>query len=419
MSIAPTLDDIRSAVAASLDAATKFLSDLIRCPSTPGQEAPAMACAEARFAEVADVARIPLSNSLRADEDYSEPLPGLDYTGRHNLRVQLSGSGGGQSVLFNTHLDVVPPSPGQVDPFVPRLQAGVLRGRGACDAKGQAATLFLALSALRRLALPLAGDVLAHLVVEEEVGGNRTLAMVRHGEAADACVVMEPSDLRLFSSVRGAVWFRLTLTGRSGHSGRAGDTVSALALAVRAMQILEGYHDRLLAASRGLPLFDVCPNPMPLTFGKLTAGDWPAAAPGRAVLEGVLGLLPNKTRYQVMDEMRQALLNEGDDYLREHFHLEFMYRHDSHVTPVDHPLVTTLAACAREAGATGEIAAMTASCDSWFYSNQLGLPTVVFGPGTLGVAHSPEEQIRLGDMAAAAVILVQFLFRWCNAPAAR
>ncbi len=70
--------------------------------------------------------------------------------------------------------------------------------------------------------MKLRGDVLAHLVVEEEVGGNGTLAMVRRGEQADGCVVMEPTDLRILSSVRGAVWFRVICTGRPGHSGSAG-----------------------------------------------------------------------------------------------------------------------------------------------------------------------------------------------------
>ena len=120
-------------------------------------------------------------------------------------------------------------------------------------------------------------------------------------------------------------------------------------MAIRAMEILEQYHARLLAASRGIPLFDQFPNPMPITFGKLAAGDWPATAPARAVVEGVLGLLPNKTRYQVMEEMRQALLEGGDPWLREHFQLEFMYRHDAHVLDPGHPLVTGLQACCREA----------------------------------------------------------------------
>ena len=108
--------------------------------------------------------------------------------------------------------------------------------------------------------------------------------------------------------------------------------------------------------------------------------------------------------------MRQAILEGGDEWLRDHFGLEFTYRHDAHVLASDHPLVTGLQACCREAGLPGEVSAMTASCDSWFYNNQLGIPTVVFGPGSLRHAHSSEEQIALADIAAAAAVLVSRIF---------
>jgi acetylornithine deacetylase len=390
----------------------KFLCELMRFASTPGNEQDAMEYVAARFAELGSVERIPLSNSLRDDEDYADPIPGIDYEGRFNVRAHVAGANNGPALLFNTHIDVVPPSQGQERPFEPRVEDGVVRGRGACDAKGQAAALFTALLAMKRLGMKPRGDVIAHLVVEEEVGGNGTLAMIRRGEQAGACIVMEPTDLRILSSVRGAVWFRVVCTGKPGHSGRAGDTVSALKMAIQVIGILENYHAALLAASRGIPLFDSFPNPMPITFGKLQAGDWPATAPARAVVEGVLGLLPNKTRYQVMEEMRQAIVGAGDSWLKDHFQLEFMYRHDAHVLATDHPLVTGLQACCREAGVAGEVTAMTASCDSWFYNNQLRIPTVVFGPGSLGFAHSNEEQIRLDDIATAATVLVRFMEKW-------
>jgi acetylornithine deacetylase/succinyl-diaminopimelate desuccinylase-like protein len=57
---------------------------------------------------------------------------------------------------------------------------------------------------------------------------------------------------------------------------------------------------------------------------------------------------------------------------------------------------------------------MTASCDSWFYNNQLHIPTVVFGPGSLRFAHSNEEQIGLDEIGEAAAILVRFLSEWCD-----
>jgi acetylornithine deacetylase len=410
----PDFDDIRAVVKDLEPDATGLLCDLIRIPSLPGHEAAAVECAARRFGAIACVERIPLSNSLRDDPDYAYPIPGIEYDERNQIRARVPGSGGGRSLLFNTHLDVVPPSQGQERPYEPRIDGGIVRGRGACDAKGQVAAMFTAWAALSRMGVTLRGDLLAHLVVEEEVGGNGTLAFARLGEQADACIVMEPTELRILPSVRGAVWFRVTCEGKPGHSGRAGDTVSALKMALRVVEILEGYHARLLAASKGIPLFDRFPNPMPVTFGKLHAGDWPATAPARAEVEGVLGLLPNKTRTEVMTEIRQAIVDGGDAWLREHFQLEFMYRHDSHVLDPGHPLVTTLQGSCVTAGLAGEVSAMTASCDSWFYNNQLGIPTVVFGPGSLGHAHSNEEQIRIEDVCTAAAILAHAATHWCG-----
>jgi acetylornithine deacetylase len=407
------LCDLRAATQSVRHETESFLCDLIRLPSLSGNEAQTMELAAERFAGVAEVERIPLADSILLDEDCADPVRGLRYEGRSNLRLRLPGATGGRSLLFNTHLDVVPASDGQKRPFDPVVEAGIVRGRGACDAKGQAATIFAAFAALRRLGVRLEGDLLAHLVVEEEVGGNGTLAMIRRGERADACIVMEPTEMRVFSSVRGAVWFRVICTGKPGHSG-SGGTVSALKMATRVMEILEQYHARLLALSGGIPLFERYPNPMPITFGKLHAGNWPAAAPASAVLEGVLGFLPNKKRYQVMEEMRDAILSDSDEWLRDHVALEFMYRHDAHVLDPGHPLPTGLSASCREMGLPGEIAAMTASCDSWFYNNQLKIPTVVFGPGSLSVAHSREEQISLDDILQAALVLVHFAQGWCG-----
>ena len=115
-----------------------------------------------------------------------------------------------------------------------------------------------------------------------------------------------------------------------------------------------------------------------------------------------------------MEEMRAVIADAGDEWLREHIQIEFMYRHDAHVLDPKHPLVQQLFSCCQDEGLATEISAMTASCDSWFYNNQLGIPTVVFGPGSLGVAHSSREQISLEEIATAAQVLVQFVLRWCG-----
>ncbi len=50
---------------------------------------------------------------------------------------------------------------------------------------------------------------------------------------------------------------------------------------------------------------------------------------------------------------------------------EFMYRHDCHTLSPDHELVKGLSEACSKTGIQPEISAMAASCDSWFYNNQL------------------------------------------------
>lgn len=286
---------------------------------------------------------------------------------RSNLCVVAAGAGGGKNLLLNTHIDTVPGSQGQDRAFEPQRIDGAIHGRGSCDAKGQVATIFLAMAALKGMGVKLTGDLIGHIVVEEEVGGNGTLAMARRGETADGCIVLEPTEMRLLTSIRGAVWFRVMVAGRPGHSGEAGKTRSALKRATRIIEILEAYHAALLAESMSDPaceIFQNYTNPMPLTIGKLHAGNWPATAPGEAVLEGVLGLLPNKTAAQVMQEMESAIKTEGGPEIMDNFDLHFMYRHDSSVCPVDHEIVRQLSQAVEASGRAATIDAMAALCDA-------------------------------------------------------
>jgi acetylornithine deacetylase len=406
---------IPQTVAKLLPDAQKFLCDLMRFESTPGNEHEAMLYCEKQFSKLGvTVEKVALSDAIKNDPDYSTPVPGIKYDGRFNLRVVRKGKGRGRKLLLNAHTDVVPASEGQVGAFDPRVENGIVFGRGACDDKGQVALIYLLFKTLDALKVQTAGDVVAHVVVEEENGGNGTLAMARTKEKADGCIVLEATDGKLFTSIRGAIWFHLELHGKAGHSGQAGVTKSALLLARDAIAILEKYHAELLASSRGIPLFDPYPNPMPITFGKLQAGNWPAAAPSRAVMEGVLGLLPNKTKEQVMEGMREALVKGGDEFLSKNFDLSFMYRHDSSVVDPKHEFPQSILAAGKKAGHSLEVSAMTASCDAWLYNNQLGIPTVVYGAGTLKVAHSKDEQIAMKDIADAAEVLTTLVQDYCG-----
>ncbi len=393
----------------------EFLCDIMRYPSTPGQEHELMLFLEKKFQTTnCKVERVVMSDDILNDPDYCDPVPDIKYNGRFNLKISKIGRGQGKTLLFNAHTDVVPPSEGMADPWNPRIEGDTVFGRGACDDKGQVALFYLVMKALDELGIELDGNIIGHLVNEEENGGNGSLTMTRAGEKADACIVLEPTEKRLLTSVRGAVWFKIQFKGIAGHSGAAGQTKSALLMARDAIGVLEKYHAGLLAASKGFPLFDPYTNPMPITFGKLVAGNWPAAAPSKATLEGVLGFLPNKTKENICGEMKEALLNGGIGLTEDDFELSFMYRHDCSVLEPEHELPQMLLESADKTGAHLKIEAMTASCDAWFYNNQLRIPTLVFGAGTLKVAHSKDEQINMNDIGEAAGILLNFIYKYCK-----
>lgn len=388
-----------------------FLQGLIAIPSTRGQEGPAALYARDAFQQIGiDAHLIPIDDAIMQDPDYAFPLPGFTYQNTPNVECLIEGIDPTRTIVMNAHLDVVPPSEGQMDPYLSRFEDGIVYGRGACDDKGQVAVLFALAQIYKERGIRPPCNLAFHLVVEEENGGNGTLAMARRGVNAEAAVVLESSDLAIFSAVRGAVWFTLEVYGRAAHSGNVTSRVSAVDKAFQAIHIFERYHDHLLASSRGNPLFDSHSDPMPLTIGQFNAGVWPASVPNKAVLKGLLGFLPNVNRKQVQEGLRNALLTEGDDWLRENFKLEFnMLNNDGNEITADHPLVKTLGAAIEKNGKPAVLKAMTAACDAWQYNNTLKIPTVVFGPGTLLYAHSKDEQIRLDDILLAAQILFDFV----------
>lgn len=399
---------VARAVEGNLGGALDVLSGLIEIPSVRGEEKGPARFLQSRLEGLADrVELVPVPDSIRDDPDYSFPLDGFRYTGEAILRIRLEGRGAGRSLALNTHLDVVPPAPGQVEPFKARVENGWVRGRGACDAKGQAAVLWLVFKSLADAGLRPGGDLTADFVIEEECGGNGTLAVQRGGLAADGAIVLEPTDLQVAHLVRGAVWFEVRCSGIAGHSGSPGTTVSALKEAMEVMRAIEGVRAETLAASRrAVPEIADHPDPAPCTFGMLHSGVWPAAAPDEAGLKGVFGFLPPFRRQEIQARLKEAVRPFRAEILFN------MLRNDPSSLPAGHPLPQTLLTACRAAGLSSEPAFMNASCDAWRYSAGLGIPAVVFGPGSIGTAHGRDERIAIADIKKAAAALIRFIDLW-------
>lgn len=136
------------------------------------------------------------------------------YAGRHNLLYFVPGQGGVEAngVALNAHIDVVKPY------FPPRLEDGIIYGRGSCDDKGSIVVMLAALrvlsEVLRKSGRQLRRNLVGMCVIEEETGGNGSLSLAMDRELKklyDTILVMECCGNNIHPANRGAVWYRADL----------------------------------------------------------------------------------------------------------------------------------------------------------------------------------------------------------------
>ena len=407
-------DKLRRVLEALAPRAQDFLTRAVALPSTHGNEAAvqtlvSQTCREAGL----DAEMHPIPDGLRNDPDYTTPSHDRSFEGRENVVVRVGGKGAGRSLIINTHTDVVP-ADDWPDAFDPRVEDGALFGRGACDDKGGAATMLLAALAMKELGIEPSGEVIYQFVIDEEVGGNGSLALIREGIQADGVVVIEPTDLLMHPANRGAIWFRFEFEGKSCHMGRKHEGISAIELACETIGILYEYEKELIRDQESQPLFASYDYPAQVCVGTLHGGRFPSAVPGRATMEGGIGFLPNRPMARVKEDVVRWIEERGSENLKGRYELTFpMLHNDSFETPMDDPLVRTFHAATLDTDARDEIIGWNVSCDARLFAKVGDMPTVVFGPGRIKDAHSDREKLDLADMVTAAETLVRFIEKWC------
>lgn len=199
-------------------------------------------------------------------------------------RINLFATWGEPRVLFNTHLDVVPPR------VAVTVDNGRLRGRGACDAKGQ---IVAQLAAIRRL-LAAGRSGFAWLGVSgEETDSAGAVKALELGELLPelkAVIVGEPTANRLAAGQKGFVRLRLSCEGRTAHGGlpELGEN-AILAL----LDWLDAIRDIDPAVHPSL-------GPEVWNLGLVSGGRAANVVPDRAEAELTLRVVPNGTLYDAI-----------------------------------------------------------------------------------------------------------------------
>ncbi len=397
------------------------LRRLISVPSVIGSEAECQQVVAELLRGSCDVIDVWEPDAAWLEQHPAYSLRGTTFTGRPNVVGVVQGRGGGRSLILNAHVDVV--DPGAPDawhypPWSGTMVGGRVYGRGAADDKASLAVIIFVVQCLRRLGIPLLGDLILQSVIDEEWGGAGTLSTIHRGYRADAAVVFEPSGLDICPASRGGQAFRVTVTGKGAHPIRSYEGVSALE---KALPILMALKDLERARQERLrtPLFERYPVFAPIVIGKISADRIPSKVPETCVFEGLMGYAPEETFAGARQDLEGcvARVASTDAWLREHPPtVEWLaLNKEGARLPVDHPLVQLMSGSFLDVmDRPPTIAGFPAGCDLPLLQKYGGMPSLVFGPGDCALAHSSNEHVNVEEVVSAAKVVALTALRWCG-----
>ena len=367
--------------------------------------------------------------------------PSATFPAHPLVVARLPGAGKGRSLAFNAHVDVVPVgarSSWSQDPFGGQVVDGRLYGRGATDMKGGLVAAMWAVKTALGQGLEPRGDVVFHVVSDEEVVGNGTREIVERAPACDVTLSLEPTELRLCAAEGGLVHFRIEVEGVEAHAstrylsvhagGKSGGGVNAIEKMVKLVVALQEL-ERQWANAKSHPILPpgyntlgpgiIVGGPGGGSDGRLNLFSNAGTAPNYCSVEYNMWFYPDESFDDVRAEVEDAVAAacRADAWLREHaprftWKLGHIYFPPLDV-PLDHPAVGALAGSLRGVGLDPAPQGFGAATDLAWYGERR-LPGIICGPGRLAQCHVADEYIDTEQLLLAAKVYAQMLVEWCG-----
>jgi acetylornithine deacetylase/succinyl-diaminopimelate desuccinylase family protein len=332
------------------------------------------------------------------------------FPGRNNVIARVRGRDKARCLILEAHMDTVSVKGMTIPPFDPRIEDGRMFGRGSVDTKAGLATMMHLLAELHEIGTPPACDVILAAAVDEEYSFRGVVKFVdwleREGGydlARSMSIVAEPTELRAVRASKGTLRWKIVVRGKSAHSAKPHLGVNAITHMSRLVLALEADHEAL--ARRPHPLL----GPATCNVGVIRGGVQVNFVPDECVIEIDRRMLPGETRESVL-AYYQSLL----DRLKTE-HADF----DAMMEPpmlVDEALETDESAdVVRNASEALSDLGLSAApvgvpfCSDASKLSRAGVPTIIFGPGSIDRAHGAVEYVELDQVERAMCFLRAFV----------
>ena len=340
-------------------------------------------------------------------------------------------------LILNGHVDVASVDNDQYwqyPPFKLTNKDEWLYGRGVSDMKGGMSSLFYVLEQLHQEGLRPEGDIIVQSVVGEEVGEAGTKRACEIGPKGDLALVLDTSENQALGQ-GGVITGWITIKSKNTiHDGARSQTIhaggglfgaSAIEKMTKVIQSLNELerHWAVMKKSPGMP-----PGANTINPAVIEGGRHPAFIADECRLWITVHYLPNESYESVVDEIEEYLnkVAEADVWLREN-PLEFEWGGTSMIedkgeifpsftVPTHHPGFKQLEEAHEHIHNKKLEHGMSTTVTDGGWTAHFGIPTILYGPGSLEEAHSVDEKIKIKELAQYSDVLYTFLKEWYAHP---
>jgi len=327
------------------------------------------------------------------------------FPSRNNVIARVPGRDSSRRIVFEAHMDTVSIKGMSIDPFDPVVSDGKLHGRGSVDDKAGLAAMMHAVADIHASGESPPCELWLAAVVDEEFS-FRGVVKLCEGLKAAAAVVAEPTEFKCVIASKGVLRWRIRTKGKAAHSSKPHLGINAITAMSRVVLALREDHERLQKAAH--PLL----GPATCNVGVIHGGVQVNFVPDEAVIEIDRRLLPGEEVEDVLAHYQSIL----DELMKQHPDViaameKPMLQDWSFQTDANASLVQlardVLHGMNRENGVSGVPFGSDASKFS-----RLGIPTILFGPGSIDQAHAAVEYVECAEVEAAQAFYMQIARRF-------
>ncbi|KPJ65589.1 hypothetical protein AMJ44_09825, partial [candidate division WOR-1 bacterium DG_54_3] len=326
------------------------------------------------------------------------------FDGRPNLLASVEGTSPGFHLLLCGHTDTVPPNEKcPVDLLAPFEKEGRLYGRGTVDMKGALAAMAGTLVSLKTSGNLTSGKVTLAAIIDEETQTLGSEHLVLSGFKADAAIVGEPTGNQIAIGHKGLEWLVIEFEGKAAHGGTPESGINAISAASHFVQLVE----KELVPALQKRLDPVLGHPA-LNIGTIQGGDQPSTVAAYCQIKLARRWVNTETIEQVFEDFEVLLKRIRSErpglktnISRVPESMATMLHGPVTIDPL-HPVVLAAQKALLEFKLPAEpLGVFPAWTDAALISREAKIPSIIWGPGELDYAHSPEESIKLEDVILA------------------